>query len=201
MDENEKRADSAYSAGNHQPDDTYPNGEYQQNNGYPNGEYQQNNGYPNGEYQQNNGYSNGEYQQNNGYPNGEYQQNNTYPNGAYQQNSAYQNGAYQQNDTYQNGNYQPYQQYRPYAPAQQPYGSGQPDMEVPVSVGEWILSMIILMVPCVNIIMVFVWAFSQKEKKSKSNFFKAYLISVAIAVLIGMLVCFAVALMGASLLS
>lgn len=168
MDENENRADSAYSAGNHQPDDTYPNGEYQQNNGYPNGEYQQSN---------------------------------TYPNGAYQQNSAYQNGAYQQNDTYQNGNYQPYQQYRPYAPAQQPYGSGQPDMEVPVSVGEWILSMIILMVPCVNIIMVFVWAFSQKEKKSKSNFFKAYLISVAIAVLIGMLVCFAVALMGASLLS
>ena len=168
MDENENRADSAYSAGNHQSDDTYPNGEYQQNNGYPYGEYQQSN---------------------------------TYPNGAYQQNSAYQNGAYQQNDTYQNGNYQPYQQYRPYAPAQQPYGSGQPDMEVPVSVGEWILSMIILMVPCVNIIMVFVWAFSQKEKKSKSNFFKAYLISVAIAVLIGMLVCFAVALMGASLLS
>lgn len=190
MDENENRADSAYSAGNHQSDDTYPNGEYQQNNGYPNGEYQQSNTYSNGEYQQSNTYSNGEYQQNN-----------TYPNGAYQQNSAYQNGAYQQNDTYQNGNYQPYQQYRPYAPAQQPYGSGQPDMEVPVSVGEWILSMIILMVPCVNIIMVFVWAFSQKEKKSKSNFFKAYLISVAIAVLIGMLVCFAVALMGASLLS
>ena len=38
-----------------------------------------------------------------------------------------------------------------------------------------------MMIPCVNIIMMFVWAFSSTEKKSKSNFFKAYLIFFGIA--------------------
>ena len=45
-----------------------------------------------------------------------------------------------------------------------------------VKVGEWVLSMVLMMLPCVNIIMMFVWAFSSTEKKSKSNFFKAALI-------------------------
>ena len=49
-------------------------------------------------------------------------------------------------------------------------------LEEPVSVGEWIVSMLIMLVPCLNIIMMFVWAFGKSEKKSKSNFFKASLI-------------------------
>ena len=34
--------------------------------------------------------------------------------------------------------------------------------------------------------MAFVWAFSDKEKKSKSNFFKAYLIYMGISALLSM---------------
>ncbi|MCH5259777.1 MAG: hypothetical protein J1F18_08490 [Lachnospiraceae bacterium] len=57
--------------------------------------------------------------------------------------------------------------------------------------GEWLLSLIVLLIPCVNIIMMFVWAFSSTEKKSKSNFFKAYLIYFAIAFVVMMLFSFA----------
>ena len=42
------------------------------------------------------------------------------------------------------------------------------------------ISMLVMLIPCVNIVMMFVWAFSSTEKKSKSNFFKAYLIFFAI---------------------
>ena len=56
----------------------------------------------------------------------------------------------------------------------------QTDMEEPISVGEWILMHLIMMVPCVGLIMVFVWAFSNSEKKSKSNYFKAKLIMFGI---------------------
>ena len=48
--------------------------------------------------------------------------------------------------------------------------------------GEWLISLLVMMIPCVNIVMMFVWAFSSKEKKSKSNFFKAYLIFFAIMI-------------------
>lgn len=54
------------------------------------------------------------------------------------------------------------------------------NLEEPVSMKEWALSILILMVPCVNIVMMFVWAFSTTEKKSKSNFFKAYLMMLGI---------------------
>ena len=53
-------------------------------------------------------------------------------------------------------------------------------LEEPMSMGEWIVTLLIMMVPCVNIIMMFVWAFSKTEKKSKSNFFKAELIFMGI---------------------
>lgn len=54
------------------------------------------------------------------------------------------------------------------------------DMEEPVSIGEWIIAMLIMMVPCVNLIMMFVFAFSSSSKKSKSNYFKASLIMAGI---------------------
>lgn len=53
-------------------------------------------------------------------------------------------------------------------------------LEEPVSVGEWIVSMLLMLVPCLNIIMMFVWAFGKSEKKSKSNFFKASLIYMGV---------------------
>jgi len=61
------------------------------------------------------------------------------------------------------------------APAQNSYAS-QVQFEEPMSVVDWLIIMLISIVPCVNIVMWFVWAFSSTEKKSKSNYFKAFLI-------------------------
>lgn len=61
-------------------------------------------------------------------------------------------------------------------------------LEEPVSVGEWLISMLLLMIPCVGLIMMFVWAFGGGEKKSKSNFFKAQLIFCAVVLGIYLLI-------------
>jgi len=56
----------------------------------------------------------------------------------------------------------------------------QTSLEKPVTVGEWMLTMLILGIPLVGFIMVFVWAFGSGTAKSKANYFKAYLIWTAI---------------------
>lgn len=53
-------------------------------------------------------------------------------------------------------------------------------LEEPVSKGEWALCYFLMMIPCVGLIMMFVWAFSKTEKKSKSNFFKVQLIFMGV---------------------
>ena len=103
----------------------------------------------------------------------------------YQDNTGYQSNTYQNtgyNNDYAGGNYQNYNNYNNYQPYQQmnPYNDSQLELEEPVKVGEWVLALVLMMIPCVNIIMMFVFAFSKTEKKSKSNFFKAYLIFYAI---------------------
>lgn len=87
----------------------------------------------------------------------------------------YNNSGNQEQNSY-GGNQ--YQQPQPSIQAQLQYQYQQPqdDLEEPMSMGEWLISLLVMLIPCVNIVMMFVWAFSSKEKKSKSNFFKAYLI-------------------------
>ena len=51
----------------------------------------------------------------------------------------------------------------------------------PVSVGEWMVTYLLMLLPLVNIIMLFVWAFGD-SKPSKSNWAKANLIWMAIMV-------------------
>ncbi|MCI6714955.1 MAG: hypothetical protein PUF03_06070 [Lachnospiraceae bacterium] len=103
----------------------------------------------------------------------------------YQDNTGYQSNTYQNtgyNGDYTGSNYQNYNNYNNYQPYQQmnPYHDSQLELEEPVKIGEWVLALVLMMIPCVNIIMMFVFAFSKTEKKSKSNFFKAYLIFYAI---------------------
>lgn len=88
----------------------------------------------------------------------------------YQQSQYYttSNQQYQQNNPYMNTN----QQYQ----SQYPYPQTQQELEEPVSLGEWLVTFLIMLIPCANIIMMFIWAFSDNEKKSKSNYFKASLI-------------------------
>lgn len=73
----------------------------------------------------------------------------------------------------------PYQQPTVQEQLQYQYPSNQ-ELEEPITMGEWMISLLIMMIPCANLIMAFVWAFSDKEKKSKSNFFKAQLIFIGI---------------------
>jgi len=53
-----------------------------------------------------------------------------------------------------------------------------------VSVKEWLGSMLLLCIPIVNLVLVFVWAFGNGTKISKSNFFKAYLLLMLISIVI-----------------
>ena len=45
-----------------------------------------------------------------------------------------------------------------------------------VSVKEWLITNLILMIPMVNLVMIFVWAFNSYTYPNKSNYFKAALI-------------------------
>lgn len=64
---------------------------------------------------------------------------------------------------------------------QQPYYPQQP-LEAPMTVGDWMLTILLTLIPCVNIIMLFVWAFGGSAQQSKSNWAKAQLIWVAISI-------------------
>ena len=64
------------------------------------------------------------------------------------------------------------------------YREPETDLEEPISMGEWLVTMLLMLIPCVNIVLMFGWAFSSKEKKSKSNYFKATLIFAAIILVI-----------------
>ena len=80
-----------------------------------------------------------------------------------------------------------------------PQGSyvSQVQFEEPMSMGEWLIVFLISMIPCVNIIMLFVWAFSSTEKKSKANYAKAMLIWWLICIVLSIVISIAV---GASLI-
>ncbi len=53
----------------------------------------------------------------------------------------------------------------------------------PTSVGNWLITLILISIPLVNIIVCLYWAFSSSTPISKANFSKAALIWFAIIVL------------------
>ncbi|WP_405156631.1 hypothetical protein [Paenibacillus sp. FSL K6-0108] len=57
----------------------------------------------------------------------------------------------------------------------------------PVSFGSWMLTLFLMMIPLVNIIMLFVWAFGDSNP-SKANYAKASLLWAAIGIVIYVLV-------------
>ena len=58
------------------------------------------------------------------------------------------------------------------------------DLDEVMSVKEWLITLLILCIPLVNIIMMFVWGFGSNTKPTKANFCKAYLILTAIFVVL-----------------
>ena len=53
-----------------------------------------------------------------------------------------------------------------------------------VSVKEWLITNLIMMIPLVNIVMMLVWAFNSNTNPNKANYFKAALILFAIVMVI-----------------
>lgn len=99
----------------------------------------------------------------------------------YQQNPYMQNGYAQNANTHNAYNQQPFSsnvyQQRPYAQGQNVYQpSYQPETEEPVSLLDWVGTILLGAVPCVGLIMYIIWAFSNDTKKSKANYCKASLI-------------------------
>lgn len=53
-----------------------------------------------------------------------------------------------------------------------------------MSLGDWIITMIVLSIPIVGFIMLFVWGFSSSTNPNKANFCKAALIFYLIAIVL-----------------
>lgn len=53
-----------------------------------------------------------------------------------------------------------------------------------ISLKEWIITLLIMVIPIVNIVMLFVWAFSDNTPKSKSNWAKAKLVIMLLSFLL-----------------
>lgn len=160
-----------------------------QTNGYP--DARQGYGAGNGGYGNSNPYG-----QAPPYPNGQ----NAYNGPYYQTNQGAQGNPYGNPNTYrapgQNGNPYPggnngrqmngqpgswgYYPESPYQGAPiRPEGP-----EEPMKISEWIVTLLVLSIPCVGIVMLFVWGFSSTENRSKANFCKAALIWSAIVMVI-----------------
>lgn len=88
------------------------------------------------------------------------------PNGYDQPNNYNYN--YQDNYNYNTGNTGNYNSY------------GQGEDTSPMSMGDWILTILAAMIPCVGIILYFVWAFSKTTNVNRRNFCRAELIIMGI---------------------
>ena len=58
---------------------------------------------------------------------------------------------------------------------------------IPISVGEWVITTIILAIPIVGFIMLFVWGFGSNTQPSKANWAKATLIMIGISIVLSFL--------------
>jgi hypothetical protein len=58
----------------------------------------------------------------------------------------------------------------------------------PVTIGNWLLTMLIMCIPLVNIIMLFVWGFGGTAFISKANWAKASLIWTLIWIVLSILI-------------
>jgi len=56
----------------------------------------------------------------------------------------------------------------------------------PISVGEWVITIIIIAIPIVGFIMLFVWGFGSNTQPSKANW-KATLIMIGISIVLSFL--------------
>ena len=56
--------------------------------------------------------------------------------------------------------------------------------QTPLSMGEWILTILVMMIPCVGLIIYLVWAFGKNGNVNRRNYCRAYLIIYAVILVI-----------------
>ena len=78
--------------------------------------------------------------------------------------------------------------------------NAQDSLTKPMSFGDWIKTLLLLIIPIVNIILLFVWAFGDKANVNKKNFSRAYLLLMAIAIVLYIIVFVFILSTGAMLL-
>ena len=123
------------------------------------------NGYGNGAYDPNTGgYNQGAQGTQNGY---QQNYNNNYTSGNYTSgnyNTNYNNSNYTSNTNYNN-----------------PYNGMD---TTPLSMGEWLLTLLAAIIPCAGIILYLIWAFSSSGNLHRRNFCRAYLIVELIGIVL-----------------
>lgn len=91
------------------------------------------------------------------------------PNNGYQNNyNNYNNGYNSYNNNYQN-----------------PQNGGMDT--TPLSLGEWLLTLLAGIIPCAGIILYFIWAFGKSGNLHRRNFCRAYLILEGIGLVLGII--------------
>lgn len=64
----------------------------------------------------------------------------------------------------------------------QNYNMGNTQEYEPMSVGAWIGTIFLMVVPMIGLIFLFIWAFDSSTKQPKKNFARAYLLIMAISI-------------------
>lgn len=68
------------------------------------------------------------------------------------------------------------------------YSNGYNNMDnQPMSVGQWLLTLIIMLIPCVNIIMCCIWGFGSGGNVNRRNFCRAQLVIIAVTLVLSVL--------------
>ena len=69
----------------------------------------------------------------------------------------------------------------------QPNPLNESPQYAPMSIGDWIITSIILAIPIVGLVMLFVWGFGSNTQPSKANWAKATLIMIVISFVIALI--------------
>ena len=69
----------------------------------------------------------------------------------------------------------------------QPNPINESSQYTPMSIGDWIITSIILAIPIVGLVMLFIWGFGSNTQPSKANWAKASLIMIGISIVIALL--------------
>lgn len=78
---------------------------------------------------------------------------------------------------------------------------GGPNLEPPMTLGDWLITLLVLSIPCVNIIMFFVWGFGSGGNTSRKNYCRAALVFALIGIVISVIFSSAIAALMVSLIN